>query len=70
MPRSVNSDHFRFRWKISSNQFTNGDTYLPLPSFHPHIQNWASDIDPANINGLSAFRLTCRKFHQEASTRI
>ncbi|WVW86220.1 hypothetical protein I302_108262 [Kwoniella bestiolae CBS 10118] len=37
------------------------DNFIPLPSFHPHYANYASDIDPEVIADYLALRSTCSR---------
>ncbi|WWC91769.1 uncharacterized protein L201_006716 [Kwoniella dendrophila CBS 6074] len=47
-------------------QYTNRDTYIPLPSYGPHWQNFKSDINSKVARDLLAFRSTCKRIHNSS----
>ncbi|KAK6909360.1 hypothetical protein I203_103377 [Kwoniella mangroviensis CBS 8507] len=41
-----------------------GDTDIPLPSFHPHTLNFATEIDPVVHKDYMSFRATCKRLFE------
>ncbi|WWC64529.1 uncharacterized protein I303_107139 [Kwoniella dejecticola CBS 10117] len=41
--------------------FLHTDNFIPIPFFHPHWENYASEIDPKVQKDYVAFRSTCRR---------
>ncbi|WWD03714.1 hypothetical protein V865_001770 [Kwoniella europaea PYCC6329] len=44
-------------------RYTNKDTYIPIPSYGPHYQNFQSEINPRVSRDLLSFRSTCKRIH-------